>query len=392
MGRPWGTQFAAAYRHTSLLLLNAGVVFIAINLLLMAFFLFRAAAGEPVTERYGDDVVHEAHRRASRAETDEILRETWSRALAYEPFTEFKERPFTGKHVNVHTAGFRLSAQQGPWPPSEAFTNVFVFGGSTTFGYSLADSETVVSAMQAAFTRRLGRPVRAYNFGRGFYYSTQERILFERLLSEGFKPDVAIFIDGLNDFTVPDDEPFLSAEQRSFFDGYPGELRYVQKLPMARLARGIRNRWNTWRQPDVTSPESEALFPLRYDDRALLGTVIERFLKNKKITEAVAAAFDVTPIFVWQPVPTYEFDFRDYPFIGRGFGVHAYSRFGYRLMAERVAEGRLGANFLWCADIHAQLTMPPYVDQVHYSAYFSNLLGERIVDLSLGRVPPLAVH
>jgi len=59
--------------------------------------------------------------------------------------------------------------------------------------------------------RKVRDNVVVYNFGRAGYYSTQERILFEYFVAKGVKPDVAIFLDGLNDFFEKEkDEPDFS--------------------------------------------------------------------------------------------------------------------------------------------------------------------------------------
>ena len=47
-----------------------------------------------------------------------------------------------------------------------------------------------------------------YNFGCGRYYSTQERVLFEQLVSSGAVPDLAVFLDGPDHAADPtSDEP-----------------------------------------------------------------------------------------------------------------------------------------------------------------------------------------
>ncbi len=118
----------------------------------------------------------------------------------YEWPTQFKEAPFHGRYVNVDPSGFRASTPQGPWPPDPANFNIFLFGGSTTFGYGLSDDETLSSAIQHLLSRTSARPVFAYNFGRGSYFSTQELMLYYRLLASGSVPQVVVFVDGLNDF------------------------------------------------------------------------------------------------------------------------------------------------------------------------------------------------
>src|SRR5258708_31109276 len=53
------------------------------------------------------------------------------RVNVYEPFVEFRHPPFQGRFLNSHPAGFRHVRNQGPWPPSPQFYNIFFFGGST---------------------------------------------------------------------------------------------------------------------------------------------------------------------------------------------------------------------------------------------------------------------
>ena len=82
-----------------------------------------------------------------------------------------------------------------------------MFGGSTAFGIGVPDDQTVASHLQTQLgTARDGREVRVYNFGRGAYYSSQERALFERLIVAGYVPNLAIFLDGLNDFFFYDQD------------------------------------------------------------------------------------------------------------------------------------------------------------------------------------------
>ena len=76
--------------------------------------------------------------------------------------------------------------------------NIFIFGGSTAFGYGVADQETIASYLQE-ICRTKRKNINVYNFACGFYYSTQERILLEKLISKGIDIDIAVFIDGVNE-------------------------------------------------------------------------------------------------------------------------------------------------------------------------------------------------
>ena len=198
----------ARYRAVGVLLLNLLLLLLGLNLLLGIGYALRDAVSDHTLgpgRKYPESSLAAVYPGLPREERNDLLRETWSRPFLFADYTMFRERPFAGKYVNVSSHGFRLVKDQGPWPPDPAHFNVFVFGGSTTFGYGLPDDQTVASHLQDALAPLSRRRVCVYNFAAGFYYSTQERILLERLLSGGHAPHLAIFIDGLNDCESPED-------------------------------------------------------------------------------------------------------------------------------------------------------------------------------------------
>src|SRR5262245_29273480 len=131
---------AQRYRTLALSLGHLLLLFVLLNLVLAAALALRDTLAP------GDDptaAVLSAYPGLSAAEIATLRRETGTQALDYEPFTVFRERPQRGRYLNVDAAGFRHSSAQGPWPPDPAAFNVFVLGGSTTFGYGVADDQTL---------------------------------------------------------------------------------------------------------------------------------------------------------------------------------------------------------------------------------------------------------
>ena len=329
-------------------------------------------------------------------EVNLLLYETWSRPYVYEPYTQFKERPFKGKYVNVHKAGFRITKDQGPWPPDPQNLNIFLFGGSTVFNYGVPDNQTIASCLQEiisskspaigpASTRRLGEAGEArqgrqkpkaksyvYNFGRGNYFSSQEKILFQELLTSGFVPDLAIFIDGLNDFYYFDNEPLFTGRLKKFVDN-KGKTLLVD-LPLVNIIKDIK------KVADVQHDKGNE----RYNDKELLEKVIKRYVVNKKLIESNALAFNVKTLFVWQPVPTYKYDLKYHIFSGKGFGKFLYSKYGYAYMGDYVKKNNMGKNFLWLADSQENVKKPLYVDIDHYSAELSEDIAKRIYNFLIG--------
>lgn len=395
-------RFRRFYRDAALILLNTVILLLAVNaLLLIPFAIKDSLRGEPA--RWHKPV--EAGRWAAlekvypgfgRDEIQVLLDETYApdRSFVYEPFTEFKERPYAGKYVNVDVNGFRLTDGQGPWPPDrEKYFNVFLFGGSTTFGFGVSDSQTVASHLQASLSGAgLLKEVRVYNFGRGSYYSTQERILFEKLVGTGFRPDVAVFIDGLNDSHHYDDRPSSATRIESALEGRRAAgTNILARVPMVRAASAA-GRWLGLGRDDDPAPEWAETARDREacgDESVLLG-VINRYVENKKMIETVAASYGVKTLFVWQPVAVYKHDQRNDPFAGEEYPRRVCVEGVYPLMSKYVGQHPFGDNFLWAADIQEDVAEPLYVDSLHYSGRMSELFAQTIVNAMSERdlLPP----
>ena len=196
VGRLWqGIAFRAWNSIVCVLCLN-----LALALVFRAADAYRSRETNPTNpliERYKqiDAGLLKLYPGMSERQINDLLNETWNRHLIYEPFTGFAERADQGRYVNVSENGYRVGKDQGRWPPQkEQQLVIFLFGGSNVFSYGVPDNLALGSRLQGILQTRLARPVAVYNFGRGYYYSTQERILFEQLLSAGYVPDMAIFV------------------------------------------------------------------------------------------------------------------------------------------------------------------------------------------------------
>jgi hypothetical protein len=384
-------RFRHFYRDAAVILLNTVILLLAVNALLLIPLAIKDSLSDGGPARWHKPVaadrwaaLEKVYPDFSRDEIQVLLDETYSRPFVYEPFTEFKERPYAGKYVNVDVNGFRLTKGQGPWPPDGAkYFNIFLFGGSTTFGFGVPDDQTVASHLQTLLSQSgLVKEARVYNFGRGSYYSTQERILFEKLVGTGFRPDVAVFIDGLNDSHHYDDRPSSAARVESALKGEPAAgANILARVPMVRVALAA-GRWLGIMRNDYLAPEwaETARDREACGDEAVLKGVINRYVENKKMVETVAAAYGVKTLFVWQPVAVYKYDQRHNLFAGEEHPRSACVRGAYALMSKSVGQHPPGDDFLWVADMQEDLAEPLYVDSLHYSERMSELFAQSIVN------------
>ena len=299
----------------------------------------------------------------NKSEVNQILHESWIRPYVYEPYTQFKESVFHGKYVNVHDFGFRFVKNQGPWPPDKANFNIFIFGGSTTFNYGLPDYQTIPSYLQEFLQGlKLNKKVFIYNFCQGYYFSSQECIFLKKLITLNYIPNAVIFVDGLNEFYQAKDEPLYTEKLKNVFKGKEG---FVLNLPIIKLIS------------EAKSKKANDINHYTYDPQEI-DTIINRYLINKKIIEAICNRFSVDCFFVWQPVPTYKYNLKYHPFSDGGFGKHSLSRFGYKVMESYFKNGKLGNNFLWLGNIQEDVKKSLYVDKYHYTAEMSKEIAKRI--------------
>lgn len=306
-------------------------------------------------------------------EIKQLLRETASRPFVFESFIDYKNMPFAGKYVNVSETGYRHSDPQGPWPPDNQNFNVFLFGGSTTFGWGVSDKETVATYLQEKLDRILAKNVFVYNFGTEHYYSTIERILFEQLLLKNYIPDIAIFIDGMNEFANSDNEHINAEPIKLCFTQERFKISFVFKkvaetLPITKLI----GRY-------VFSSKPETVSSVMTDSGEHL---VRRYLTNKKIIQSTGQALGVKTFFAWQPIPNYKPNPKGYLFSDQlapeYIGSFNLAPSGYAQI-EQMDNKLLGDNFIFCADIQETLDILLYIDRLHYSGSFSEKIAECIL-------------
>lgn len=319
----------------------------------------------------------------------EIMAEGWRQTdTIYSPFVEYRMAPYRGRYFNIVEDGFRLNG--GPVPDLRAAgPKVFVFGGSTTLGVGVGDDETIPAYIQQAL-RAAGRAdVQVFNFGVSSYYSTQERIALDKLLTAGIKPDVAVFVDGVNDFyycSVPD----VSAWNERLVELTNARSRLPILLDLSHRSNLVHLARHFGGDKSVVVREWGSFC----NDGADVAKVAHRLDANRRIIDATAERMGFKALFVQQPVPTFSYDNRKRPFPVQEemLGYHMNSARGYPLMAQQRAQGQLWERgLLWLAELEPA-EGNAYIDTIHYSPRFNKAIGDKIAQAILdeGHLPPLA--
>ncbi len=377
------------YVSTAVLGWNILLVYLILNFILAVTFAIKdSRQTNPVSVTYGnrlDDVYPDL----PEPGRTQMLSESWNRPYLYADYIHFQERPCSGKYVNVSQHGFRHVADQGPWPPDPKNFNVFCFGGSTMFGYGLPDEQTLASCLQSEFRSTGARQVCVYNFGVGWHFSTQERLRFEQLLAEDFVPDLALFLDGINDTSLAwSNQPAFSTELAASFErvqafGVQSPSRDAVttfstladalffKWPVGRAARSLAARL---RSPGAAAP---AAGPLVKIDAARAARGCEVYRWNRTLIQAAADARKVSVTFVVQPAPGFRLDPAKHLFANAELCQNE-ANFYAALQAD-LKLNPPGKNLIWCADLSTTADGPLYVDTCHYTAAFSRVIAKSVV-------------
>lgn len=120
--------------------------------------------------------------------------------IRWRPYVIWGGGKFAGKYINVDENGIRRTWNKNAGAEK---SRIFMFGGSTMWGYGVRDDFTIPSHLSRILNEQ-GFNVEVLNFGEIGYVSTQEIIALlleirRRSTYVGGIPDVAVFYDGGND-------------------------------------------------------------------------------------------------------------------------------------------------------------------------------------------------
>ncbi|MHB1558476.1 MAG: SGNH/GDSL hydrolase family protein [Isosphaeraceae bacterium] len=258
-----------------------------------------AATVDPrlIREGYGGETWPMQHDRELRA-----LADRW------EPYVYFRQKPFAGQTITINADGLRRT-----WAPVESTERtgkvhrLLMLGGSTLWGYGARDERTIPSLVARRLYER-GYRVEVRNLAEIGYVSTQEAVALVREVQAGYRPDLVILYDGVNDTTsaLLEGEAGVTTNERNRRTEFnilqsPGRLagslvmRVVRDSASFRLAGVIAHR--------VVGPAAVPLVGSSATDRkTLVADVVRRYCGNLEIVEKLGREYGFDALFYWQPV------------------------------------------------------------------------------------------
>jgi hypothetical protein len=217
------------------------------------------------------------------------------------------------------------------------------------------------------------------------FSSFEENTLFTGLVQSGFMPDMALFINGVNEFARWDGQARVGCDPRqplsqTLQNSLPCDPEEVC-WPIQRLGAEVVNWF-----PEVETPASLTVAPTPppLDDLATNNAILDRWLVNKRAIEAVAARYGVQTVFVMQPHTLYAYDLQYHLFVKSPEDAGRWARgyWGYPLWEARYndPESEWTENVINLSRLGEDNQGPLYLDIVHYTHWFMDEIGAALAE------------
>jgi len=257
----------------------------------------RARQEQLLCEAEGDPVWPRVHARELAQ-----LQDRWA------PWVLFRQSAFRGETISIDERGMRRTWRTMPGKmPTTKPPLVLLLGGSALWGYGARDAHTIPSLLVQRLSAQ-DRPVDMRNQAQIGYVATQELILLCQELENGLRPNVVVFLDGVNDATAAflDGQAGVSTNEsnrRYEFNLRRSAPRLAQALvrrvlddsALARLARSIAQRLGR-EQPSRRLDQAGPV------DSELVEQVVLHYAQTANLVRVLGQHYGFQPVFFWQPV------------------------------------------------------------------------------------------
>lgn len=293
----------------------------------------------------------------SKAENDELARNVTEANLAvYVPWVEFAFRDIRSRYVNV-TGHVRKSIPDLSDSLAKKPFRIFFLGGSTTYGFNVADEETIPSSFVRAYRQKYpgGRPIQVINLSMPSYYSYQELIQLADRIFRDDKPDMVIMLDGLNDCyqasTSYDREPIYTP-------GIGGQIHPGAGSNWSRLMNAFH-------------------MPSGMNDDSACRMIYQIYIRNIGHAHELTSAYSIPLYCFWQPVPYYNYPNRKKDPICTQDTLERFEKI--YPMVKKSSGGDIPYLF-YLGDMLQEEKGLPFIDKIHYSPRFCQTIAEKMLD------------
>lgn len=293
------------------------------------------------------------------AEVDDLLRATGSLRFRYSHEAGFVHDATASRFVNIDAHGVRSNGR-GKRDITAIQDAIWFFGGSTAFGYGIADPESIPAQLEAL----LGRPV--INLAVRSHTGGMENRLLNYFLRIGYQPATAIFLDGINeacDAGLVEDQ--LGRLVAGAQDGYTWDFGKPVIYAYTRISRKLKRMMGV----EIDPPDLLELTCDGAGRRNPLRAIHARMLAERA---ALCRLYGIRCQTFVQPFAGVHGRHDDRAFLESTDATDMRDLFEHLAPSWREAGAVFVTDALDRSDRHA------YIDSAHYSADASRLIAETI--------------
>jgi len=307
-----------------------------------------------------------------------------SNAMMYEPLTEFKEKIKNSKFVSVSELGNRCTQinLKNCEPAKGGGDEIWIFGGSTVFGYGLKNDETI-----AAYLNELIKNKRVINFGQGYYNSNQSRIYFQNLLTFLPKPHAAIFLEGYNDFKNNQINNYKYPTKTALSNNYKLLINNREISTNEKIFKWFKERFNRLNfvrlikqvQENRSNNTDTDLIKVNNLEEAY-STLVNRLMTNFTINKSIGEKMEIKILNILEPIALSTDSFSSSGLPESYLKNFDKSVYHYKKIYEIIENNN---NFLNLTDLYLvnlNIEEKMFVDRTHFSKNLSKEIALKIYD------------
>lgn len=284
-----------------------------------------------------------------------------SNRFVQDSWVEFRNMDFNGSYMHMAGLNRRTEPEAFYNPEADDTLDIYFFGGSTMFGFNVLDHETIPSQFVQLYKEKFpnGKSLRVHNYGTPTYYSYQELILFSNLVYTGHKPDIVVFLDGINDFWFA-----TAAYYRQSYFSYV----FRQVIDKGLKANGNFQLVDT---ADAMFMDPKTIALAEYNEK-----LVTNYFENLENIRMISQLAGANAYLFSQPSPFYNYPnqlkdpvcFKD---------TNTRFNYIYPLVKKR---GAGYSDFVFLGDMLHDEQGYPFIDGLHYSPAFIRKVASRMLD------------
>jgi hypothetical protein len=220
--------------------------------------------------------------------------------VTYHQYVLWRRAPYQGDVISINEEGVRRTLHTQC--DDKTFT-IWMFGDSVMWGAGAPDEETIPSFIALDY-EKAGKPVCIVNYAEKGWANTQEMVgLIEQLKHATRKPDIVLFYDGGTEAFAAYQSGHADVHSnynsfKNFLDNWGASQKagfsYFEQTNTYRLLKRISARAPFHNKKDATPA-------IARDTDVLSAAVVENYVQNMDIVNALAKQYGFRAIFAWYP-------------------------------------------------------------------------------------------